>query len=93
MYLVGERPFVAYAWPHANEILFSSEKTLVGIRKLLETSNPTPRFIACHLFAYNITLADVYDFVKTLDPKKVKVVRADEFLLAAKQFMHQGENK
>lgn len=93
MYLEGGRPFVAYAWPHVNEILYSSEKTLSGIRKLLEPSNPKPRFIACHLFAYNTTLADVYAFMKTLDPKKVKVVRADEFLLAAKQFMQQGEKK
>jgi hypothetical protein len=93
MYLAGERPFVAYAWPHANEIPYSSEKTLAGIRKLLDAPGTTPRFIACHLFAYNTTLADVYEFVKTLDPKKVKVVRADEFLLAAKQFIQQGETK
>jgi hypothetical protein len=26
-------------------------------------------------------------FVKTLDPKKVNVVRADEFLMAASKFM------
>jgi hypothetical protein len=93
MYLEGGRPFVAYAWPHVNEILYSSVKTLSGIRNLLDKSNPKPRFIACHLFAYNTTLADVYAFMKTLDPKKVKVVRADEFLLAAKQFMEQGEKK
>ena len=93
MYLEGERPFVAYAWPHANEIPYSSEKTLTGIRKLLDASGTPPRFIACHLFAYNTTLADVTAFVKTLDAKKVKVVRADEFLFAAKQFMQRGEKK
>jgi hypothetical protein len=91
MYMAGERPFVAYAWPHAEEIPYNSEKTLEGIRKLLETSHPKPCFIACHLFAYNTTLADVHAFVKTLDPKRVKVVRADEFLFAAKQFMQQGD--
>jgi hypothetical protein len=91
MYMAGERPFVAYAWPHAEEIPYRSEKTLAGIRKLVEAPGPKPRFIACHLFAYNTTLADVYAFVKTLDPKKVKVVRADEFLFAAKQFMETGE--
>jgi len=92
MYMAGSRPFVSYAWPHLDQILWNADKVLEGIRKLVETPAPTPRFIACHLFAYCTTLTDVYQFVQTLNPEKVKVVRADEFLIAAAQFM-QKEKK
>ena len=87
MYISENRPFVAYAWPHAEQIPLESDKVLAGIRKLIEAPGSKPRFIACHLFAYYTTLADVAAFVKTLDPKKVNVVKADEFLIAASKFM------
>lgn len=92
MRMAGKRPFVAYAWPHVEQISWTSEKVLAGIRELVEAPGERPRFIACHLFAYYTTVADVYEFVKTLDPLKVKVVRADEFLIAATQFMQKEKN-
>ncbi len=87
MYISENRPFVAYAWPHVEQIPLESDRVLAGIRKLIEAPGTKPRFIACHLFAYFTTLADVAAFVKTLDPKKVIVVKADEFLIAASKFM------
>ena len=63
--------------------------TLSENQKLVDAPGKGPRFIACHLFAYCTTVADVYSFCQTLDPQKVKVVRADEFLIAAKQFMNE----
>jgi hypothetical protein len=87
MTMAGKRPFVSYAWPHVNQIGLPADQVLAGIRSLVEAPGNGPRFIACHLFAYRTTVADVYQFVQTLDPRKVKVVRADEFLLAAEKFM------
>jgi hypothetical protein len=78
---------VSYAWPHVTQIGLPADQVLTGIRSLVDAPGSGPRFIACHLFAYRTTVADVYQFVQTLDPQKVKVVRADEFLLAAEKFM------
>jgi hypothetical protein len=87
MTMAGKRAFVSYAWPHVEKIGLNATETLAGIRKLMEVAASGPRFIACHLFAYRTTVAEVYQFVQSLDPQKVKVVRADEFLLAAEKFM------
>ena len=89
MCMAGDRPFVSYAWPHVEQIGWNADKVLEGIRKLVEAPGTGPRFIACHLFAYCTTVADVYAFCQTLDPQWVKVVRADEFLLAATKFMKE----
>ena len=89
MCMAGERPFVSYIWPHVDQIGLNADEVLAGIRKLVDAPGRVPRFIACHLFAYCTTIADVYQFVQTLDPHKIKVVRADEFLIAAKQFMKE----
>ncbi|HWQ47315.1 MAG TPA: hypothetical protein VN376_10625, partial [Longilinea sp.] len=90
MYMADERPFVAYSWPKPDQIPWESDQVLEGIRALIENPAPTPRFIACHLFAYFTTITDVYNFVQTLDKNKVKVVRADEFLSAAAQAMQNN---
>jgi len=87
MTMAGKRPFVSYAWPHVGQIGLNASETLAGIRKIVDVPGSEPRFIACHLFAYRTTVADVYHFVQSLDPQKVKVVRADEFLLAAEKFL------
>jgi hypothetical protein len=82
--------FLCNAWPHTSHIPDSSEEVLSGVRTLINTATQTPRFIGIHLFAYKTTITDVYNFVQTLDPAKVKVVRADEFLILAKKYY---ENK
>jgi len=90
--MAGTRPFVSYAWPHVSQIGWNSNEVLEGIRKLIDAPGEGPRFIACHLFAYCTTIADVYQFISNLDPCKVKVVRADEFLIASKLFMQKETN-
>jgi len=92
MTMAGTRPFVSYAWPHVSQIGWNSNEVLEGIRKLIDAPGEGPRFIACHLFAYCTTIADVYQFISNLDPCKVKVVRADEFLIASKLFMQKETN-
>ena len=89
MTMAGERPFASYAWPHVSQIGLNADQVLDGIRELVEAPGKTPRFIACHLFAYCTTVSDVYEFVQTLDTQKIKVVRADEFLIAAQKFMEK----
>jgi hypothetical protein len=45
--------------------------------------------VACHLFAYRTNVADVAAFVEGLDASRVKVVRGDEFLAAAAEWMER----
>lgn len=85
--LIGERTFVANAWPPVDKIGATKEETLEGIRALVEAEGPLPRFIGCHLFAYRTNVADVAAFAATLDHDRVKVVRADEFLAAARLWL------
>jgi hypothetical protein len=87
--MAGDRPFVSYTWPHVDQIGWNADEVLEGIRKLVDAPSSGPRFIACHLFAYCTTVADVDQFCQSLDPQRVKVVRADEFLLTATQFMKE----
>ncbi|HLC04551.1 MAG TPA: hypothetical protein VJK02_16065 [Anaerolineales bacterium] len=89
MYSVHGRPWLAYAWPYFQNVWDSGEQVLQAVRRLVEAAEPRPRFVAVHLFAYRTTLRDVHEFVQTLDPRKVKIVRADEFLLAASHFMER----
>jgi len=90
MVLTHGKPFIANCWPRPEQIGWNSVKTLEGIRALIEAPGPLPRFIGCHLLAYNTTIDDVCAFVQTLDPQRVKVVRADEFLIAASQAMRKA---
>jgi hypothetical protein len=91
-YMAGERPFVSYAWPHVDQISLESAKVVEGIRALVNAPGVRPRFVACHLFAYRTTITDIDALVKSLDPRTVKVVRADEFLLAARAHLSQKES-
>ena len=81
--LAGDVAFISNSWPPLDNIADSAEATLEGVRQILDSPGRSPRFIGVHLFAYRTTITDVYNFVKTLDPDKVKVVKADEFLIAA----------
>jgi hypothetical protein len=92
-YIAGDKPFIAYAWPPVEAIGASRDETLEGIRALVEAEGPLPRFIGCHLFAYRTNVADVAAFVKTLDASKVKVVRGDEFIEAAGQWITSGKGR
>jgi hypothetical protein len=85
--LVRGKAFVANAWPHLDQIWDDSTACLAAVRQLVEAPGPTPRFIGVHLSAYKTTVTDVSRFVSTLDPHRVKVVRADEFVLAAAQHL------
>jgi hypothetical protein len=89
MYLAGNRPFVANSVPHLDHVGDSSDDTLKAVRKLIDAPGPTPRFIGVHLFAYRTTITEVFEFVKGLDARRVKVVRADEFLLAAGEHLRE----
>ena len=90
--MVGDKAFVANAWPPAAAIGASKDETLEGIRALVEAEGPLPRFVGCHLFAYRTTVADIAAFVRTLDPARAKVVRGDEFLAAAALWMRKDKN-
>ncbi|MBN1532762.1 MAG: hypothetical protein JXA20_08880 [Spirochaetes bacterium] len=85
----GGRTFAANAVPAVEKIADSAADTLEAVRRLIEAPGPVPRFIGVHLFAYRTTLADVQRFAATLDPARVKVVRADEFLVAAGRHMER----
>jgi len=85
-YLINGKPFIANQWPPLEKVAVDSDEVLAGIEGLINQSEDTPRFIAIHLFAYRTTITDIRRFVDALDPARVKVVRADEFLIAAKKY-------
>jgi hypothetical protein len=87
---VGGMPFIANRVPHLDHIADCSDETLAEVRRVLESIEKTPAFVGVHLFAYRTTITDVYRFVKTLDPNRVKVVKADELLVAAAEYMHDN---
>ena len=90
---VGSAMYVANQWPTLAHLWDSAADLLEGLRKLVEMPGPRPRFIGVHLFAYRTTLAEVAQFVNSLDPEHIHVVRADTFLRAAQQqqeFKHPG---
>ena len=89
MTLTHGKAFLSYTSPYYMNVWDESDQVLEEIRKQIETPGPKPRFISAHLFAYKTTLTDVYNFVQTLDPQQVKVVRADEFVLAARQTLQR----
>ncbi len=62
------------------------------MRRQIEAPGLVPRLVQQHLFAYKTTIQDVYQFVQTLDPQRVKMLRADEFVLAARQFLQRRGN-
>lgn len=92
-YIAGDKTFVANAWPPVERIGATRDETLAGIRALVEAEGPLPRFVGCHLFAYRTNVADIAGFVGTLDPARVKVVRADEFLAAARLHLEGSRRK
>ncbi len=92
-YTSKKRAFVANSWPPLDNVSDSADDTLAGVKKLLDEPGPTPRFIGVHLFAYRTTITDVYHFVETLNTKKVKVVKADEFLLAAARHLENSKGE
>lgn len=91
--LVDGKPFIANQWPPLEQIAADTDQLLAGVRSLIESNENSPVFIAVHLFAYRTTITDIYQFFLSLDPDKVKVVKADEFLLAAKAFYSQKEKE
>ncbi len=91
IYLSGGRAFIANKIPHLDHIADDSAQTLDAVRSLVEAPGIGPVFIGVHLFAYRTTIEDVYKFVKTLDLEKIRVVKADEFLLAAARYLKEKE--
>jgi hypothetical protein len=91
--MVGGKPFVANQWPPLDAIGADAEDVLAGVQGLLDADEEKPRFLAVHLFAYRTTITDIYEFVSGLDPAKVRVVKADEFLLAAKAYYAHKEKE
>ncbi len=87
VHCVRGMPFIANRTPHLDHIADGSEETLAEVRRVLRSIEKTPAFVGVHLFAYRTTITDVYRFVKTLDPKRIKVVKADEFLIAAGKYL------
>jgi hypothetical protein len=89
LHLTHGRAFLSYTSPWFKNVWDESDQVLDAVRRQVESPAPLPRFVSAHLFAYKTTISDVYHFVQTLDPGRVKVVRADEFVLAARQYLQR----
>jgi len=82
-YRMGGMALVANALPLVSHIWDDGPATLEAVRRAIADIETLPAFLGVHLFAYKTTIAQVSAFAATLDPERVKVVRADELLLAA----------
>ncbi len=90
--LINDLPIIANESPLVNEISLHAEELLPTIHNRLLEKAQTPRFIGVHLFAYRTTIADIVEFVSTLDITHLHVVRGDVFLTLARQAMRRQKN-
>lgn len=88
--LLRGKPLVANCIPSVAQIWLSADELLAAVKEELSRPAPLPRFIGVHLFAYRTTYRDVVRFVETLSDDHVHVVRGDEFLLLARQFLRSS---
>ena len=84
--------FVSSLWPPLDGIHASAEEVVQGLRDLLDQTSP-PSFISVHLFAYRTSITDIYEFVQTLDDEKVGVVRGDQFLALAREYLASSSSQ
>lgn len=87
------RPFIANRVPSLEQVSADCTEILETVQKLIEEEGEPPRFIGVHLFAYRTMISDVHKFMQTLDPSRVQVVRADEFLIAAARHLQDCYNR
>ena len=83
-------PFIANEIPQAAHVWESAEELLSRLDGLILASNDTPRFIGVHLFAYRTSIDDAAAFIKEHSAEHLHFVRADEFLLLARQHLNNS---
>ncbi len=86
--LYRDTVLIANQSPAVSEIAFSADDLLESVRRLIEKPGPHPRFIGIHLFAYRTGIDDVAAFLRRLNNPHVHVVRADVFLMAAREYLN-----
>lgn len=79
----NEIPEVAHIWDTADQLLSRLDE-------LISTANDKPRFIGAHLFAYRTSIDDVAVFIQQHSAEHIHFVRADEFLLLARQHLNNS---
>ena len=90
--LVNGTPVIANEIPLAANIWDEPEQIFEHLQGLIKSSDKTPRFIGVHLFAYRTTLEDVARFILTHKSEHLHFVRADEFLIAARQHLQSSHH-
>jgi len=90
--LVNGTPVIANEIPLAANIWDEPEQIFARLQGLIKQSDKTPRFIGVHLFAYRTTIEDVSKFILSHKSEHLHFVRADEFLMAARQHL-QSEKR
>mgnify|MGYP000879928936 FL=1 len=83
--LLRGTPVIANEIPLAANIWDTADQLLQRVQELIDQPAQKPRFIGAHLFAYRTSLDDVARFMQKNQREHVHFVRADEFLIAAKQ--------
>jgi len=84
--------FVSSVWPPIDGVAPDADEVVKRVSELVEVTEP-PGFISVHLFAYRTSVSDIYHFVQSLDPERVSVVRGDQFLQLACQYLEEKGNK
>jgi len=93
MHLLQDKALVANQVPSITQIWLKADDLLAAVRQEITRATSRPRFIGVHLFAYRTTYQDVVHFVESLADEHVHLVRADEFLLLARQHLQAADNK
>ncbi|HSM24603.1 MAG TPA: GxGYxYP domain-containing protein [Anaerolineaceae bacterium] len=85
--LIGDTPIIANKFPTVDQIWLPAEDLLEKVSEEISNQKTFPVFIGVHLFAYRNTYDDIVHFVDQLQNEHVYVVRGDEFLDLARQYL------
>jgi hypothetical protein len=89
--LLHDTPVIANEIPLAANIWDTADQLLKRVEEKIASPGALPRFIGAHLFAYRTSLDDVAEFISGHQHEHIHFVRADEFLIAAKQHLKSQE--
>ena len=85
--LLNDMPMIANEIPAAANVWDEPEEIFKKLETLIAAAPQRPRFIGIHFFAYRTTIEDVAKFVRENEREHLHFVRADEFLVAARQYL------
>lgn len=91
--MAGNTVVIANQVPTLDQIWKSAEELTVCVQSLIDAPGQFPRFIGVHLFAYKTSLEDIVKFASSIQNEHVHIVRAEPFLMLARQHMQKSSSR